>query len=149
MRKNIFVSVKAILFFSAGVLASFAFAGNFPQEGFILDHEKDVAVNQPGPHAGGGSTIAYNFFDSAKDCNLIFRKRVLHPGAAIGYHLQTENEIYYIISGAGEMKMNGKIFQVNAGDAILTLPGSSHSLTQAGAVDLVMIINYEKKSGNK
>ena len=115
-------------------------------EGYILHHEEDLAVKQAGPHDGGGNTTAYNFFATAKDCKLVFRKRILHPGSAIGYHLQTEHEIYYILSGVGEMKMNGKTFPVKTGDAILTLPGSSHSLTQTGKDDLVVIINYEKKS---
>jgi mannose-6-phosphate isomerase-like protein (cupin superfamily) len=110
-----------------------------------MDHEKDVAVSQPGPHDGGGSTTAYNYFSNANENRLVFRKRALHPGSSIGYHLQEANEIYYIVSGVGEMKMNGKVFPVSAGDAILTLPGSSHSLTPTGKDDLVVIINYEKK----
>lgn len=73
---------------------------------------------------------------------MTFRKRVLHPGSAIGYHLQKEDEIYYIISGTGEVQMNGKTFPVKAGDAILTRPGSSHGLKQTGKDDLIIIINY-------
>ena len=69
---------------------------------------------------------------------------MLHPGSAIGYHLQKEEEIYYIASGIGEMKMNGETFTVATCDAILTLPGSSHGLKQTGKEDLVVIINYGK-----
>lgn len=76
---------------------------------------------------------------------MVFRKRVLHPGSAIGYHLQTEDEIYYIISGTGEMQMNGKAFPVKTGDAILTRPGSSHGLKQTGSGDLAIIIAYQTK----
>ena len=54
-----------------------------------------------------------------------------------------EDQIYYIISGTGEMQMNGKSFAVKAGDAILTRPGSSHGLKQTGKDDLVIIINYQ------
>ena len=127
------------------VLLTTVFAKQSTQEGYILEHEKDLAVKQPGPHDGGGNTTAYNFFSKANDCKLVFRKRILHPGSAIGYHLQKEDEIYYIISGTGEMKMNGKTFEVKTGDAILTRPGSSHSLKQVGKDDLVIMINYEKK----
>ena len=59
--------------------------------------------------------------------------------------LQKEEEIYYVVSGTGEMTINNKVFRVNAGDAILTLPGSSHGLKQTGTEDLVLIINYEKQ----
>jgi mannose-6-phosphate isomerase-like protein (cupin superfamily) len=73
---------------------------------------------------------------------LALRKRVLRPGSAIGYHLQETDEIYYIISGTGQMQMNGKNFPVNAGDAILTRPGSSHGLKQTGHQDLALMIAY-------
>ena len=110
---------------------------------YILEHEKDIAKNEAGTHSGGGSTVGYSFFSKADGLKMVFRKRVLHPGSAIGYHLQKEDEIYYIISGTGEMQMNGKSFAVKPGDAILTRPGSSHGLKQTGEDDLVIIINYE------
>jgi len=110
---------------------------------YILEHENDIAKNEPGTHNGGGSTVGYSFFSKADGLKMVFRKRVLHPGSAIGYHLQNEDEIYYIISGTGEMQMNGKSFPVKEGDAILTRPGSSHGLKQTGKGDLVIIINYQ------
>lgn len=113
-------------------------------DGYILEHEKDIAVDQPGPHNGGGISTAYSFFAKVPDFELAFRKRVLHPGSAIGYHLQEKDEVYYILSGTGEMKMNGNTFPVHGGDAILTRPGSSHGLKQAGRDDLVLIIVYEQ-----
>ena len=145
MKKQSSFALVAALFFIAGVFVSVAFAGKMQQVGYYMDHEKDVAVSQAGPHDGGGSTTAYNYFSNANENRLVFRKRALHTGSSIGYHLQEANEIYYIVSGVGEMKMNGKVFPVIAGDAILTLPGSSHSLTPTGKDDLVVIINYEKK----
>jgi mannose-6-phosphate isomerase-like protein (cupin superfamily) len=135
----------AVICFTAGFLASQAFARKTQQAGYILEHEKELAKQEPGPHSGGGNSIAHNFFAAAKDCKLVFRKRILQPGSAIGYHLQKEDEIYYIVSGTGVMKMNGETFPVKAGDGILTRPGSSHGLTQTGKEDLVVIINYEKK----
>ncbi|HET8829843.1 MAG TPA: cupin domain-containing protein, partial [Pelobium sp.] len=101
-------------------------------------------LKQAGSHNGGGKTIGYSFFAKAEDLKLVFRKRVFKPGSAIGYHLQKEDEIYYIVSGTGEMQMNGKTFKVKAGDAILTRPGSSHGLKQTGKDDLTIIINYLK-----
>jgi mannose-6-phosphate isomerase-like protein (cupin superfamily) len=112
--------------------------------GYVLEHDADVAKTGPAPHSGPGRSTGYNFFDKAEGFKLAFRKRVLHPGAAIGYHLQKEDEVYYVLSGTGMMQMNGKEFPVKAGDAILTRPGSSHGLKQTGKEDLVLIINYEK-----
>lgn len=115
------------------------------QPPYILEHEADIAKTEPGTHNGGGSTTAYSFFGKANNLKTTFRKRILHPGAAIGYHLQTEDEIYYIINGTGEMQMNGKSFPVKAGDAILTRPGSSHGLMQTGTDDLAIFIVYQNK----
>ena len=132
----------AVLFFFSGILASKVLGRNAQDGGYILEHEKEIATQQPGPHNGGGNTTAFNFFSKATGFKLAFRKRILHPGSAIGYHLQKEDEIYYVLRGQGQMEMNGKSFDVHAGDAVLTRPGSSHGLKQTGAEDLVIIINY-------
>ncbi|HEX4998436.1 MAG TPA: cupin domain-containing protein [Terriglobia bacterium] len=112
--------------------------------GYILERDAEIQANEPGPHSGGGETTAYSLFKKAPRLNLVFRKRALKPGAAIGYHLQTEDEIYYVLSGRGSMTIDGKSFDVGPGDAILTRPGSSHGLKQVGGENLVIIINYEQ-----
>ncbi|QMU29647.1 cupin domain-containing protein [Adhaeribacter radiodurans] len=111
---------------------------------YILEHDAQVAKEQPGPHDGGGQSIGYSFFDGVKAYKTAFKKRTLKPGSSIGYHLQQEDEIYYILSGTGEMKMNGKTFPVKSGDAILTRPGSSHGLTPDKNTELTLIIVYPK-----
>ena len=126
------------------VLSSHIYAQD-KQQPYILEHENDIAKKEPGTHNGGGSTTGYSFFNGANNLKMVFRKRVLHAGSAIGYHLQTGDEIYYIISGTGEMQMNGKAFAVKNGDAILTRPGSSHGLKQTGSADLVIIIAYPQQ----
>src|SRR5262245_61503873 len=110
----------------------------------VVERDGEVRANEPGPHEVGGQTVAYSFFKNAPDLKLVFRKRALKPGSAIGYHEQAEDEIYYVLSGRGVMTLNGKSFDVGPGDAILTRPGSSHGLKQAGPDDLVILINYEQ-----
>jgi mannose-6-phosphate isomerase-like protein (cupin superfamily) len=112
--------------------------------GFVLERDAEVRASEPGPHSGGGQTTAYSFFKKAPGLTLVFRKRALKAGSAIGYHLQKEDEIYYILSGRGSMTIDGKSFDVGPGDAILTRPGSSHGLKQVGNEDLVLMINYEQ-----
>ena len=119
-------------------------AGAKASEGYVLEHDADVAKTGAAPHNGPGRSTGYSFFEKAAGFKQVFRKRVLHPGAAIGYHPQKEDEVYYILSGTGTMQMNGSEFPVKAGDAILTRPGSSHGLKQTGKDDLVLIISYEK-----
>src|SRR5687768_4689080 len=112
--------------------------------GYVLEKDKDVARNEPGTHQGGGETIGYSFFSKTPNLKLVFRKRAFKPGSAIGYHLQREDEIYYVLSGRGMMTIDGKEFEVGPGDAVLTRPGSSHGLKQIGKEDLVILINYEQ-----
>lgn len=139
--------LQILAIFSAGVLSTLAllaFREKQQQEGYILIHEKDIAVQQAGPHDGGGMTTAYPFFADVKDFKMAFRKRVLQPGSSIGYHLQEIDEVYYILAGSGEMKMNGKTFTVNTGDAILTRPGNSHGLKPFNN-GLTLLIAYQLK----
>jgi mannose-6-phosphate isomerase-like protein (cupin superfamily) len=145
MKRYITAFIVTSLFPATGFFVSSASPHQKQEPGYILEHEKDIVKDEPGPHDGGGNTTVYNFFSKADNSKLVLRKRVLHAGAAIGYHLQKEEEIYYIVTGTGEMTMNNKTFTVNAGDAILTLAGSSHGLKQTGSDDLVIIIDYEKQ----
>ena len=112
--------------------------------GYVLERDKEVAKNEPGTHNGGGQTIGYSFFGKTPNLKLVFRKRAFKPGSAIGYHVQREDEIYYVLSGRGLMTIDGKDFEVGPGDAVLTRPGSSHGLKQVGKEDLVILINYEQ-----
>lgn len=114
------------------------------KSGYIIEHDADVAQKQPGPHDGGGETTGFSFFSDVSDMAYVFKKRILHPGSAIGYHLQEDDEIYYILSGEGELDMDGKKSIVKAGTAILTRPGTHHGLKQSGSEDLVIFIVYPR-----
>lgn len=138
IKAPVVIGLLILVCFSA---ASYVFGRKF-QQGYILEHEKDIAKNQPSPHAGAGMSTGYSFFTQAPGLKVTFRKRVLKKGSSIGYHLQNDDEIYYIVSGTGIMKMNEESFVVEAGDGILTRPGNSHGLQQTGRDDLVVIINY-------
>ena len=112
--------------------------------GYVIERDAQVAKDEPGPHQGTGSSTGYIFFDKVPDLKFSFRKRVLHPGASIGYHLQKTDEVYYVLSGMGKMTIDGQEFSVSPGDAILTRGGSSHGLVQAGAGDLTIVITFLK-----
>jgi mannose-6-phosphate isomerase-like protein (cupin superfamily) len=70
---------------------------------------------------------------------------VLHRGAGIGLHQHDHDEIYYVISGTGVYTLDGKEHSVGPGDAMLTRPGSTHTIRQTGSDDLVLLITYRKK----
>jgi mannose-6-phosphate isomerase-like protein (cupin superfamily) len=139
---------RSIVLVMAVMAASWSQASALPQTkpgGFILERDADVAKSEPGTHNGGGETIGYSFFARTPGLKMVFRKRAFKPGSGIGYHEQKEDEIYYVLSGRGVMTVDGKSFDVTPGTAVLTRPGSSHGLKQAGDDDLVILINYEQQ----
>ncbi|MET7142594.1 cupin domain-containing protein [Xanthomonas sp. PPL139] len=107
-------------------------------------HEDTLARGQPGPHGGAGPTTAYPFFADVQDLPFVLRKRVLHQGAGIGLHPQHKDEIYYIVSGHGSYVLDGTQYDVRAGHALLTRPGSRHALQQVGDEPLVLLLVYPR-----
>lgn len=61
------------------------------------------------------------------------------PGAGIGLHEHSgEDEVFIIHEGKGIVLDEDKETEVDAGDAIITGKGSSHSIRNAGTKDLVV-----------
>ncbi|MET0571697.1 MAG: cupin domain-containing protein, partial [Pedobacter agri] len=140
MKPKIFYLMPALMLMFSTIKAQTADSGKY-----ILQNDTAVAKKEPGTHNGGGETIGFNFFAEAQNLKTVFKKRILKPGSSIGYHLQKEDEIYYVISGYGNMQMNGKTLAVKPGDAILTRPGSFHGISPNPDNDLVILIAYERK----
>jgi quercetin dioxygenase-like cupin family protein len=119
----------------------------------IVERDAEVAVEAPGPHDGGGTTTGYLFFEKVPNPAIGFRKRVLHPGSAIGYHPHDGSEpglgdeVYYVVSGRGELTLDGKKQEIGPGTAVLTRLGSSHGLRQIGSEDLVVILAWPEAQG--
>ena len=112
-----------------------------PNASLVVD-ETGLGRQQPGPHGGAGTTTAYPFFADAPGLAFSFRKRVLHKGAGIGLHQHHKDEIYYVVGGSGFYELDGTTRRVQAGDAMLTRPGSTHGIRQDGDEDLVLLVMY-------
>ncbi|HEU0008965.1 MAG TPA: cupin domain-containing protein [Verrucomicrobiae bacterium] len=54
------------------------------------------------------------------------------------YHARTE-EIYFITSGRGQMRLEGEVAEVQAGDAIAIAPGKKHKLWNTGNEPLTLL----------
>ena len=79
MKKLVTTICMAVIFFTAGLFVSSAFVKQRQQPGYILEHEKDIAIAEPGSHNGGGNSTAHKFFKAAANSKLQFTKRILHP----------------------------------------------------------------------
>jgi len=138
------VALALVVGVAAGAAGTTVLGSQPAKGGYVLERDTEVSKTEPGTHDGGGETIGYSFFAKTPGLRLVFRKRALKPGSGIGYHEQKEDEIYYVLSGRGVMTIDDKSFDVTPGTAVLTRPGSSHGLKQAGPDDLVIMINYEQ-----
>ena len=136
---------RSLLLLLAVLVAAVSADAQKAKGGYVVQHDADIAKNEPGTHNGGGQTVGYSFFDNAPGMKFVFRKRALKPGSGIGYHEQKEDEVYYVLSGRGVMTLDDKPMDIGPGTAILTRPGSSHGLKQVGNEDLVILIAYEIK----
>jgi mannose-6-phosphate isomerase-like protein (cupin superfamily) len=116
--------------------------GQIGDPAFVVRRDAEVRVEQSGPHDGGGRTTAWRYFDDVRNAALEFRKRALHPGAAIGLHPLTHDEVYYVLSGRGELTVNGETVAVGPQTAVFMRLGASVGLRQVGDEDLVIIISY-------
>jgi mannose-6-phosphate isomerase-like protein (cupin superfamily) len=144
MTKQLAIGIIVGVAIGAAGMRSAAQSGKV-KGGFIVQRDAEIAKNEPGTHNGGGQTTGYSFFDKTPGMKFVFRKRALHPGAGVGHHEQREDEVYYVLSGKGVMTVDDTAVEMTPGTAVLTRPGSSHSLTQVGAEDLVVLISYEIK----
>jgi mannose-6-phosphate isomerase-like protein (cupin superfamily) len=64
------------------------------------------------------------------------------PDTVIGEHVHSRTEeIYFIVSGRGEMTVDGRRREVRAGDLVLTPLGSRHSFRPLGdeAVEIIVM----------
>lgn len=111
----------------------------------VIRHADVGTVAQPlAPHGGSGLTVASSLFADQPALDLVVRRRVLTAGASIGLHAHGKDEIYYVLSGHGELTLDGKAHQLIEGHAVLTRDGSSHSLRQTGSAPLVILIIYRR-----
>jgi len=64
----------------------------------------------------------------------------LLPGRATleHYHLESE-EIYYILQGQGQIRIEEEVREIKPGDGIVILPGKSHKVWNIGKENLVFL----------
>lgn len=108
----------------------------------VFVNEADVVRREPPPHNGAGMSTAYRISDAAPNRTMEFRKRVLHRGASIGLHVINHDEVYYVISGAGEVTSDGVTRRLTAGGAAYLYTGANVGIRQVGDEDLALIISY-------
>ncbi len=98
----------------------------------------------PNCHGGKGTLDWTEVINSKRNgesnCRFI-HDDVMPPGASVGEHLhEDDEEYYYILSGTGLMKLDGKSYRVGKGDLTVVRPGGRHGLENTGDEDLRFIV---------
>lgn len=122
--------------------AAAAVASRHQHNRYFLRSDANVAKVEPGPHEGTGQTTAYRYFDDVKDARVIFRKRAMPKGSSIGMHVLSHDEVYYVVSGTGELAVDDVKTPVVANQAMFMHEGANVGIRQTGAADLVVIVAY-------
>ena len=109
----------------------------------VVVREEDVKRDEPPPHGAIGMSTAYRISDAAPAPRAMeFRKRVLHRGAAIGTHPIDHDEVYYVLSGSGDVTSDGTTQRLKPGMAAYLYKGAVVGIRQLGEEPLALIVSY-------
>ena len=136
------IAVLIVIVMIVGASASAADASRHVRNRFFIKQDKEVAVVEQAPHEGNGKTTAYRYFDDVKDARVILRKRAIPKGGSIGMHVLTHDEVYYVVSGRGELTVDDTKKEVGPNTAIFMHQGADVAIHQRGSADLVIIVSY-------
>ena len=109
----------------------------------VVVNERDVVRQEAPPHGAIGMSTAYRISDVVPQPRTMeFRKRALHKGAAIGLHPIAHDEVYYVLSGEGEVTSDGVSQRLRPGMAAYLYDGAVVGIRQIGRKPLSLIISY-------
>jgi mannose-6-phosphate isomerase-like protein (cupin superfamily) len=109
----------------------------------VVINERDVVREEAPPHGAIGMSTAYRISDVVPQPKAMeFRKRVLHKGAAIGLHPIEHDEVYYVLSGEGDVTSDGVTQRLRPGMAAYLYDGAVVGIKQVGRKPLALIISY-------
>ena len=134
MRKTILTLLACAFALGAG--------GAIAAPPMVIVDEAKVVREEPPPHGNIGMSTAYRITDGVPGRTFEFRKRALHKGAAIGLHPIAHDEIYYVVSGTGEVTSDGVSQTVTAGMSAYFYNGATVGIRQTGDEPLMLIIAY-------
>lgn len=114
-----------------------------PRPMVVVD-EQDVVRDEAPPHGAIGMSTAYRISDAAPGRWMEFRRRELHVGAAVGLHVVSHDEVYYVTAGEGEVTSDGETALLGPGMAAYLYEGANVGIRQIGDEPLSIIIAYPR-----
>ena len=94
-------------------------------------------------HGGARPILTRRVLDAAggSACNFL-DLTIVPPGGGIGLHTHRADneEIYIVVTGCGEMEVDGRRFPVAPGDVIVNRPGGTHGLWNTGTASMKLVV---------
>jgi len=111
--------------------------------GVVLIGSKDSPIEVTGAHGGTSSLLWKRFTDGNMMWSDLqsFEHVTAPPGGNVGLHVHSRTEeIYFIISGRGRMRVGDESRDVGPGDLILTPLHTAHSFQVVGDEPATFIV---------
>ena len=70
----------------------------------------------------------------------------IYPGGSVPLHSHQQEEVYYIVAGAGSIAVDDETRNVKTGDCIYLKPLSNHMLNNTSTENMVMMFCYAPKT---
>jgi mannose-6-phosphate isomerase-like protein (cupin superfamily) len=103
---------------------------------------EDTAFERVIAHSGSDFILTRRGLESRNTGINFIDLTIVPVASSIGIHThQNDNaEIYVIISGQGEMKLDHSEFPVGPGDVVVNRPGGTHGLRNSGDTELRLVV---------
>jgi len=111
--------------------------------GVVLIGTKDSPVEVTGAHGGTSSLLWKRFTDGNMMWSDLqsFEHVTVPPGGNVGLHVHSRTEeVYFIVSGSGRMRVADESRDVGPGDLILTPLHTAHSFQVLGDEPATFIV---------
>jgi mannose-6-phosphate isomerase-like protein (cupin superfamily) len=103
----------------------------------ILNRNNSKVINTP--HGSEIRPLMDRTTSAIQKCSLA--EEILPAGSAVGRHFHRETEeIYYILSGSGEMTVGSETEKVSAGDAVYIPANNIHTLNNTGSEPMKILL---------
>jgi mannose-6-phosphate isomerase-like protein (cupin superfamily) len=88
----------------------------------------------------------YVVLDNSKLKNLIVSQTILNPGkSTTGHSHAGQEEVYFFVSGYGEMELDGKRFRVHPGKTVIIKDGVFHRVhAKRGPLEFVCVFDGKR-----
>jgi mannose-6-phosphate isomerase-like protein (cupin superfamily) len=101
-----------------------------------------VCLKEIDPYVTKDGSFIREIFNPAnrEGIRMSLAEATIKEGCTTILHLQaTSQEIYHILSGRGMMTLGQEIFDVESGDSILIMPGTTHRIENTGDQPLKLL----------